>query len=123
MYTVVRVTAGGSKVEELDTVGKSMNELRPGVYQGIRKAGDGFSCVVCEDEDWDRHVRAISRFAGEFSVPLRRLVEVGASVTFDVAVEPEDREGRGPVLVLRGDVTLLEMLARTGIALEVSIYG
>jgi len=123
MYTVVRVTADGAKVGELDVVGKSMNELRPGVYQGIRRAGDGFSCEVCEDEDWDRHVQAIFRFVGEFSMPLHRLVEVGASVTFDVAVEPEDREGRGPVLVLRGDVSLLEVLARGGMALEVSIYG
>lgn len=123
MYTVIRVTADGAKVGELDIVGESMNEVRPGVYKGIRNAGDGFSCEVCEDQDWDQHVQAISRFVGEFSMPLRRLVEVGAAVTFDVAVEPEDREVGGPVLVLRGDVTLLEMLARGGMALEVSIYG
>ena len=123
MYTVVRVTVDAAKVGELDIVGKSMNELRQGVYTGIRKAGDGFSCEVCTDEGWDRHKEAISRFAHDFAVPLRRLVGIGASVIFDVAVEPEDRKGRGRVLVLRGDVPFLYMLACDGIGLEVSIYG
>jgi selenophosphate synthase len=123
MYTVVRVAARGAPLDELAVVGSSMNELRPGVFRGIREAGDGFSCDVCDDDGWERHAAAISHFAHELAAPLRRLIGLGAVVTFDVAVEPEDREGRGPVLVLRGEASLLALLGREGFGLEVSVYG
>lgn len=123
MYTVVRVTTDPSKLGELERVGRSFNGIRPAVYEGIRRAGDGFACEVSGDECWEQHVISILSFVREFSEPLRRAVELGASVTFDVAIAPQDRKDLGKiVLALRFDAALLAALAEPGIALEVSLY-
>lgn len=120
MYTVVRVTGDAENLEKLAAVGESMNEVRPGIYEGIRRAGDGFACVVCDAGRWPQHDAAILKFVADFSAAFAQAAVAGGSITFDVAVEPEDRIG--PILVVRGEASLLAALAERGIALEISIY-
>lgn len=122
MYTVVRFTIDHLKMNEIADIGVSMNALRQGIFTGIRKAGDGFSCEVCTDTSWEVHVREILRFTSEFSEFIEKALRLGASVTIDAAVEPEDRESTGTVLVLACAPAFLEAIASRGLRMELSIY-
>ena len=46
MYTVLRFTREPADVELFDAIGQMLNQVRPGIYTGIRRAGDGFVSVV-----------------------------------------------------------------------------
>jgi hypothetical protein len=122
MYTVMRFTAGPGMDEEIAAIGASMNSVRAGVFSGLRKRGDGFSCDVSAEKGWDDHVRDIHRFVNEFSDILKRAILAGAAVTLDVAIEPEDKESSGAVLVLACTQELLALLLSTGLRMEISVY-
>lgn len=122
MYTVIRFTANPESLGALIEVGMAMNALRPGIYTGLRKAGDGFCCEICGSREWVEHQREILRFLTELRAPINHAVQSGASVTVDVAVEPEDRESSGAILVLRCEQAVLAALAACSTEIELSIY-
>lgn len=122
MYTVIRFTVKAECLGAIIDVGIAMNALRPGSYTGLRKSGDGFCCEICGSPDWGEHQREILRFMTELAAPIKSAVQQGASVTVDVAVEPEDRESGGAVLVLRCEQAVLAALAACRTELELSIY-
>lgn len=122
MYTVVRFAFNYLKKNEAAEIGMSMNALRPGIFTGIRKAGDGFSCEICADASWEVHVREILRFVAEFDEFIQMALRLGASVTVDTAIEPEDRASAGPVLVLACAPAFLEVMASKGLTIELSLY-
>ncbi len=118
---IVRFSAQTAPLSELIRLGLSMNLLRPAVFTGLRKRGDGFSCEVSSDDDWATHLSEIQRFIREFAEVIAQALGADASVTVDVAVEPEDRE-QGHVLVLDWPPTVLSTIALAGVRLEVSVY-
>jgi hypothetical protein len=122
MYTVIRFTIDSLKRDEIASIGVSMNTLRAGIFTGLRKAGDGFACEVCADASWEVHVREILQFAIEFGEFIERALRLGASITVDTAVEPEDRESAGGVLVLACTPTFLTTMASSGLRMELSVY-
>jgi hypothetical protein len=122
MYTVIRFTADPSKIDEITSVGVAMNTVRAGIFAGLRKAGDGFACEVCADTNWEVHQQEILRFVTEFGEFIERALQLGASVTVDTAVEPEDRESAGAVLVLACKPDFLAALASKGLRMEISLY-
>lgn len=121
MYTVIRFSAQTAPLSELSRLGLSMNLRRPDVFTGLRKRGDGFSCEVSSDKHWATHLSEIQRFIREFADVIGQALVSGASVTVDVAIEPEDRE-QGSVLVLDWSPTVLSTIASAGVRLEVSVY-
>jgi len=120
MYTVARFLIGQEQLSALQAVGEKMNAVRPGIFQGLRSRGDGIAIDVADGSRWDDQSAAIISFVRELKEQIRTARRLGASVTIDVAVEPEDA-GRIP-LVLRQEPELMQELASEGIALEVSIY-
>jgi hypothetical protein len=122
MYTIVRFTAGVEVMGTLTNLGRSMNSLRPGIFTGIRKQGDGFSCEVCTESSGDIHVTEVLRFISEFSAIIEHAIHVGASVTVDIAVEPKDRLASGSVCVLGWSPTALSAIAAARVRIEVSVY-
>ena len=122
MYTVIRFTANPDCLGRLIDVGLAMNAIRKGIYAGLRKAGDGFCCEICVGREWGEHQREILQFVTEFGHSINTATQGGAVVTIDVAVEPEDRESTGSILVLRCEREVLAALSSCGAELEVSIY-
>ena len=121
MYTVIRFTGGFEAREEVARIGLSMNSVRAGVFSGLRRRGDGFSCDLSSDKSWDAHV-GVHRFFAEFDYFIKEALQIGAVVTVDVAIEPEDREASGSIFVSGCGPDLLATLASAGLRMEVSVY-
>ena len=122
MYTVIRFVAETIYLPMLMKIGTAMNAIRPGVYTGLRKAGDGFSCEICTGIGWAKHHREILSFIADFSELINQSIRDGASVTVDIAVEPEDQKSHRGVYAIHHDHKLLVALASCGAELEISIY-
>jgi hypothetical protein len=123
MYTVVRFMVDPERRDDLLRIGARMNVARAGVFTGLRKAGDGFACEVCADPSWQVHAQEILRFVADFEPCIQAASQIGANVTVDVAVEPEDAGAGRLALVLGWDAALLGALAAAGVRVEVSIYA
>jgi len=118
MFTVARFFSDPSLLPTLVELGAEMNRARPGVFSGLRKAGDGFSCDISASDSWQDHARDMLRFVNDFRDVVARAISLGAKVHFDVAVEPEDHGLRCVVL----DRVLLSTLAEAQVTFEVSVY-
>jgi hypothetical protein len=118
MFTVVRFSSEFSLLPTLMELGSEMNGVRPGVFSGVRKAGDGFACDISSSDSWQDHAREVIRFVEEFRDIISRALSAGARVNFDVAVEPEDRGLRSVFL----DHSLLNTLVGAQVTFEVSFY-
>jgi hypothetical protein len=122
MYTVIRMTGGAELRASLLAAGEEMNFLRPGIFTGVRGAGDGFACDVAQDQSWEEHRLLIAQFLEEFSHPISMAIDCGAVVSVDVAIEPEDREGLGQPLSVYLDQALIGAASRHRVNLCFSIY-
>lgn len=122
MYTVIRFVASPECMGKLVEIGMAMNAVQAGIHTGLRKAGDGFCFEICESPQWSEHQREILGILTKFGEFVKNAVQDGVSVTVDIAVEPEDRESGGAILVLRCERDLLAALASCGAELEVSMY-
>lgn len=123
MYTVVRFTLDRARARELLPLGEAMNRTEPGVFVGLRARGDGFACELEDSGLWVEHCRAIRSFLSLHRERVREAVELGADVTFDVAIDSEDRAARRHALILRCPPDLTSELASCGASLELSIYA
>ena len=122
MYTVIRFIGDSACLPRLMKIGAAMNEIRPGIYSGLRKRGDGFACEVCADAEWGKHHASILAFIADFKEIIKQSIEAGSSVTIDIAVEPEELKTDRRIFVLNYEHRLIAALASCGAALEVSIY-
>jgi hypothetical protein len=122
MYTVIRFTSILVEREDHERIGNQLNVLIPGSYQGIRRAGDGFSAEVAEDGSWREHRVAILNFIHAGWAAIIGARQVGIDVCVDIAIEPEDLAGI-PVFVLHADPELIRSLAEADVSLECSVYG
>jgi len=118
MYTVVRFSSDSVLLPALADLGSEMNGVRPGVFGGLRKAGDGFACDISSSDSWQDHALEAIRFLQDFRDIVSRAISLGAKVGFDVAVEPEDRGFRSVLL----DNALLSALAEARATFEFSVY-
>jgi len=117
MYTVVRILGPSDATHR---IGEILNNIQVGVYQGPRKAGDGFACSIAEDEDWCTHVGAALEFLERFWPALEMTQELGVSVEFDTAVEPEDLGEH--YLSLHIDGNLLRKIESIGATYTITFY-
>ena len=122
MYTVARFTADPPLLDDLVSLGLSMSSVRPGVFTGLRKRGDGFACSVSSASVREEHLSEIQRFVAEFSEVIRQATRLGAEVTIDVAIEAEDRESCQYYFVIDWSPAVLLAIAGAGARLEVSVY-
>jgi hypothetical protein len=120
MYTIIRFTAPKEDVSSLEKIGMAMNEHQAGAYTGLRRAGDGFACELSSSSRWQDHQQKIVGFVDSFSQFIQEAHDAGASITVDVAVEPEDLT-KG-THVLRLDDLFLARLSDHHVALELSFY-
>ena len=122
MYTTLRLTTNAAHRNTLRQLGEQMNLKRAGVFSGLRRAGDGFSCEVSSSPSWEAHVQALRAFLRDFAETIAQARQMGAAVTVDVAIEPEDRSANGAPLVLSVAPSLLAEMAALGLRWELSVY-
>ena len=122
MYTVLRITTDAARREALLQLGEQMNQKRAGVFSGLRRAGDGFSCEVSSSPSWDAHVQSLHGFLRDFAETIAHAQQMGAAVTVDVAIEPEDHSASGTPFVLGVSPSLLTEMSALGLRWELSVY-
>jgi hypothetical protein len=122
MLSVVRFTIDEAHLPDLLSVGEAMNVVEPGVYEGPRRAGDGFVVDIETSDRWADHAAAVLEFAEVHGESIRDAIRRGAAVTFDVAIDPEDRGAVRYALVLGMPRAFLSELGAAGIGVEVTIY-
>ncbi|MEO6602130.1 MAG: hypothetical protein ABIQ16_19775 [Polyangiaceae bacterium] len=98
-----------------------MNEQRPKVFEGFRKAGDGFASDVSDSSDWWQVWREIAEFVEMFDSSISATKAIGGDVTIDIAIEPDDYAGA--VTVFRLTAESASLLATRGVAIELSVYS
>jgi hypothetical protein len=122
MYTTLRITTDAARQDALLQLGEQMNLKRAGVFSGLRRAGDGFSCEVSSSPSWEAHLQSLRTFLHDFAETIAQACQLGAAVTVDVAIEPEDRSANGAPLVLSVAPSLLAEMAALGLRWELSVY-
>jgi len=122
MYTTLRITTDAAHQDALLRLGEQMNRKRAGVFSGLRRAGDGFSCEVSSSPSWEAHVQAMHAFLRDFAETIAQARQLGAAVTVDVAIEPEDRSANGAPLVLSAAPSLLAEMSALALRWELSVY-
>ncbi|MGE0142075.1 MAG: hypothetical protein AB7I19_02480 [Planctomycetota bacterium] len=121
MYTVVRFTSDSVAPEELERVGRHLNTLVPGAFEGLRPHKDGFAPEIAIDGDWRDHRYAIIGFVLKGLAAIAAARKLGISVCVDVAIWPEDLVGLR-LFCLHADAELLRTLAEADMSMEISIY-
>src|SRR4051812_46393667 len=88
MYTVLRFTSNSKGT--LDDLGKSLNAIRPGIYDGPDKVVDRFSVSISKMDDWMKHQKDALKFLKRISGVLKKAASKRVVLECDVAVDPED---------------------------------
>ncbi len=122
MYSVIRFTTEAARVQDLLAIGEEMNQVEEGVFTGPRRAGDGFSCDIETSDLWAHHLEGVLDFLDVHASSVRRATALGAKVTFDVAIDPEDQAAQKHALILPADAELLAKLGNLGVNIELTIY-
>lgn len=122
MFSVVRFTTDAARVSDLLAIGEAMNAAEPDVYEGPRRAGDGFAIEIESSDRWADHAQAMLSFAELHAAAIRDAIARGARVTFDVAIDPEDQAAVDYALVVALPPPFVSTLAAAGIGLELTIY-
>lgn len=122
MYSVLRVTGQPDIHPELAALVSSINAARPQMAND-RRRGDGFTVHISSSEVWNEHLRSLTSFVSSFVDQIAKANLLGASVTFDVAIEPEDRDvGHRLHHAVRFGPELLTLLSTVGVGIEVTSY-
>ena len=122
MYTVVRFEAAKKHARLLQALGGSLNRIQKNTFEGLDKVPGRFSCSVCDDKTWVKHVAKINRFVTRFSSVIRKARRNGVSVEFDIAIEPEDIGNRS-YLVAELPAELIRTLAQAKIKITFTYYA
>ena len=122
MYSIIKFLVPLEKSTAIVKIGESMNRIRAGIFTGLRAKGDGVAFDLVDGGTWDDHVAKMKEFLTEFRAEIDAACAIGADITIDVAVWPEDLE-RVPFVVVRQEPDLMRFLADHGVAIEVSVYA
>lgn len=123
MYTVMRFSADTSTPEAvLERLGASVNLFVAGAFERLDHAGNRFSMSVSAADNWGAHVEAIKALVQELKDVIGEAQARGVSVTIDVAVEPEDLNGK-PLVSCEVSATLLHELAQHDVSIAFTFYG
>lgn len=120
MYTVIRFVAEPTCAsEQLEQVGKLLNEVIAGAFQQLDSVGARFSLSLSAADAWDAHECAI----GEF---VRRAAQIIASakssdivVEIDTLIEPDDISEK-PYFSIAMSLPLLQQLVSAGVSIGVT---
>ena len=122
MYSVLRFTIERERVGELLAIGQAMNVVERGIYEGPRRAGDGFACDVARSERWSDHVGEVRELVRTHGPSIHEAVARGARVTFDVAIDADDQAAARMALVLGLPPAVLAELGAAGVGVELTLY-
>ncbi len=122
MYTVIRFTSNSVTQSVYECIGSEVNSVFPGAYNGLRRAGDGFVCVVSSSDSWADHRAAILEFIRAGRLAISNAQHLNVDVSFDVAIEPEDFSETNALSVYV-DPELSKGLTMMAVCLELSVYG
>jgi hypothetical protein len=122
LYSVLRFTIDRPRAGELLALGEAMNAVEPGIYEGPRRAGDGFACDIETSPLWADHVEGVRDFVKAHAASIRDAIARGARVTFDVAIAPEDQAAVRHALILVMPPAFLAELGSAGVGVEVTTY-
>jgi hypothetical protein len=120
MYSIFRFTIDRTRLGELDEIGRDMNILTPKIYQGLRRAGDGFACDLSWSKSWRDHQKAATDFISLFQGHIRQALAIGALTAVDMALRGEDLSV--PVKSVHFGANFLQVLASAGVDLEITVY-
>lgn len=121
MYTVIRFSDKTER-NNLESLGEKLNRCLPGLFTGLDRVPNRFSCSVCSEDDWESHSRAISAVLTRCSEPIKEAISVQMELSIDVAIAREDYvDSMLTELVL--DTKLTGLLSQCRTAFVVSIYG
>lgn len=120
MYTVVRFSHPAS-AEPLHTFAQQLDLAAPGLFTGMDRVPNRFSCTVASGGDWEVHRRAVLELFSGHHALLEAAAGSGISVCIDVAIDPEDYASR--LFAQVGvDPELAEWLVRSGVSLLFTVY-
>jgi hypothetical protein len=121
MLTIIRVTAQRKEdLPALALIGAEMNQIRPGVFTGLRRRGDGFACEIATSADRLDHERSALDFVTQSSPQLEQARNLGAAVTVDMALDSVDF--KKPIEGVHFGAEVLRALGERKISLEVTVY-
>ncbi len=121
MYTVIRFIIKDPVIlEKAKLIGAELNEIIPGVYEGMRKARDGFACSMSSNEDWMEHQQDLIGFILKIENSIVKAKAEGISIVVDISV---DSDPSSLLNSYRFSGELLKKLVNYGIDLEMSVYG
>src|SRR6266403_20900 len=121
MYTVIRFETNKKRARLLPALGNSLNRIKENTFQGLDKAPNRFSCSICDDNAWAKHVQKISRFLGLFAPVMREARRNGVRVEFDIAVEPED-VAKGLYLAAHLPANFIKRLVKAEVEIGFTYY-
>jgi hypothetical protein len=121
MLTIIRVTTQRKEdLGPLEAIGTEMNRIKPGVFTGMRRRGDGFTCEISTSPNFVDHERAALGFVQQFASHLGQARSVGATVTMDMALDFADF--KKPIEGVHFGPELLRALGGEQVSLEVTVY-
>lgn len=121
MLSILRFTIDEERVDDLLTIGNTIEAAEPNTVEP-RKLRDGFTCTIEDSDFWAHHLKELTAFVTKHATPIRDAIALGARVTFDVAIDPEDQRAQKHALLLLARAPFLALLGGVGIDLELSIY-
>ena len=121
MHTVVRFRDEAGRQDRLEGLGEELNRVVADTFDGVDSVPGRFSCDISFCDSWVDHKEDILGFLDECGAVVARAVELGMSVEFDVAIEPEDYEN-AVATWFTSDVDFLKRLAAEGVSLTFTVY-
>jgi len=120
MYTVARFI--GKKVEPsvLTEIQKHLKQRMPSTFESDQ-GKNHLSCSISRSASWKDHESAAMIFLTQCSEIIRSAIKRGLVVQFDIALQPEDYEGRLLYCVTFSD-SFLEHAYKHKIRIEFSLY-
>jgi|GEM_PF-6170391 len=121
MYTVVRFVIDNGDQKQLEALGAELNRLSPGLFDGLHRDHERFSCSIDRSDDWEEHKQAVIDFLDQCKTVITHAHELGVDVQLDVAIDEEDCENCA-IKCLLLDVEFLQRLSAYGVSFVFSIY-
>jgi hypothetical protein len=122
MYSVFKALKYNYDIEFLNKIGKKMNEIKDGIYTGIRKANDGIAIEVSKSHLWQEQQNETILFINLFQKQILQLKKMKYDIFIDMAIDYDDICKQQYGLFVHYSEDLLKTLTKNGIEYEISIY-
>ncbi|MGD9724688.1 MAG: hypothetical protein AB7O59_20680 [Pirellulales bacterium] len=119
MYSVIRFA--GPEIH-FDELGALLNATKPGMYTGVDKVEDRFSCTLSNEANIDAHLQQIEVTIRAIAPTLERALLLAIKLEIDIAIERGDYLSRW-LTVINCSALLIGLLATFEIGLVLSVYG